>query len=176
MAFIDLNRHSIARYLRLLREDRRIYIARHIGTKGEPHRVYAVGNLPDAEYVPLRPPLVIKKTRRKDEMMRQAFIALSKSPLTARQMGELLNICHNRASVYIAMLRRAHPGRIYIKGYKPAPGQGQPAPIYALASDEDAREVASEPVRKEPRQGMERKCCHANKKKQPASWLSALEM
>lgn len=185
LSIIDLSHHSIERYLRFLREDKRIYICGHIGTKGEPYRVYAIGNLPDVEYVPLKAPAT-KRTRRKDDMMRKVWAALSNSPLTARQMGELLHICHNRAGVYIAMLRREHPGRIYIKGYKPAPGQGQPAPIYAIGNGEDAKmstktprqkylEYVSDPDKREHRLRMERNRYNEKKrKKQPANWLSAL--
>lgn len=183
-SLMSLGYRAVLNYLDDLHSSRRIHICGYIGRARM--RIYALGNKPDVEYVPLKASR--KKSPRHSELARLelAAAALAEKPMTAEELGVVLHLCTSRARFYTGELMKATPRRAYVKEFKRSEGKKGWVPVYAAGDNPDAvmprkneaqryRDKIAVPERRERILKKWNERYHAKKKKaQPATWLSAL--
>lgn len=131
---------SIAMHLERLHAAKRIHVCGHIPNHmGMPATLWALGNLPDVEYVPLsRPMPKTSAAERREQVLR----ALGKKPRTSLQLAESIHVVKKTASVYIAQLRRDK--RLYIVKWiaggtlYPDSRASSWVPVYGVGNEPDA--------------------------------------
>lgn len=187
-AHLNLSVSGVLYCMRPMREvPRQIHVADHITPahgRGRPAPVYAVGDLPDVEFVAAPKVKPEKKPERIGLQRARALEALAE-PMTACQLGAKLFVTHSRARFYIRELRLAK--QAYICGWEPAAGQGDIAPIYALGSKRDKKkplQTRAQRYKQEMKDPERRDRITMLRKKrenlarvlrQPTHWASALE-
>jgi DNA-binding CsgD family transcriptional regulator len=129
---LSLGLSNVSIYTRRLKRQGRIYISGHEGGVGRPAPIFAVGSLPDVEYVPKRRNAPIKTVD-----MRLAEVRnLLESGHTSRELGQKLHVTRGRAQKLVQMLKEQTPVRIV--GWRHPGHRGDLAPIYRLGKGEDA--------------------------------------
>lgn len=129
---LSLGLSNVSIYTRRLKRQGRIYVSGHQGGIGRPAPVFAVGSLPDVEYVPKRRNVPIKTV---DDRLAEVK-KLLESGHTSRELGEKLHVTRGRAQKLVQMLREQTPVRI--AGWRHPGHRGDLAPIYRLGTAPDA--------------------------------------
>lgn len=137
MPVVGLKYEGTAKNVRALYQARHIHVCGHIRTNGNPHSIYALGDKTDAKMVPSKMAKDMGP-RRLDAMLQKMVEFLREKPRTAAELGDLLHVCKGQARRYLNHLIKATPRCVYVSGWKPAPGRGNPAPMYALGDKPNA--------------------------------------
>lgn len=158
---LHLTRDGINIHLKAMKEasPRLIHIAGHVYNPdgGRPAQKYSPGDKKDATYVATRQILQGRKDV-VDRTFKRLIEMLQRTPMTANEVGEALELAPARARWYISELRKSTPRRLYVKRFEPNVG-GYPAPVYAVGNKPDAvytpktradvyREIMADPDRR----------------------------
>lgn len=126
-ALLHLDQCTVARYVRLMLDEqpRRLHVSgrQDLGPRLKPPRLFALGDLPDVDYVPKRqrrtPPDLAARQRKR-------LLSLLALPQTSYQLGARMNLTPNRVRFYLLELQRSEPKQVYVSG---SVGQAR---VYAL--------------------------------------------
>jgi predicted ArsR family transcriptional regulator len=186
---LHLTRDGINIHLKAMKEARPklIYVAGHLYNPegGRPAPQYRPGNAKDAEYVKTRAAVRQGRPQVVDVTTERVIELLSRTPMTAHELGAALSLTSSRARWYISQLRAESPKRVHVKRYQ-ANFASYPSPVYAAGDKPDAvyqcktrkelyREAMRDPDRRERvlRKGRLRHMI-ATMRKKPVSWFAAL--
>jgi predicted ArsR family transcriptional regulator len=137
---LHLTRDAINLHLRVMKEvsPRLVHIAGYVYNPdgGRPAPQYRPGDHKDAVYVRTRHILQGRKEV-VDKTFERVITLLQRKPMTAKELGDALDLAPARARWYINHLRTSEPKRVYIKRFSPNYA-GYPAPVYAAGSRPDA--------------------------------------
>lgn len=137
---LHLTKDAINLHLKVMKEasPRLVHVSGHVYNPdgGRPAPQYRPGDGKDAVYVKTRSILQGRK-----EVVEQTFerviALLQRKPMTAKELGDALDLAPARARWYINQLRTCEPKRVYIKRFSPN-FAGYPAPVYAVGNKPDA--------------------------------------
>jgi len=137
---LHLTRDAINLHLRAMRNEtpRLVHISGHVYNPegGRPAPKYSPGDKEEATYIPTRQILQGRKNA-VEHTLRRVVDLLQRTPMTAVELANALDLAPARARWYINHLRTATLKRVYIKRYVPNFG-GYPAPVYAAGNKPDA--------------------------------------
>jgi DNA-binding CsgD family transcriptional regulator len=134
---------NLAIYITRLRyEPKRIYRCGHEQRNGSPAPVWAVGTLPDVEYVPLECPTP-KPTATERKL--QVLTILEAGPLSTRQLAGRMFLAEGVVGRYIKALRDPEAKQLYICKWlhpseaNPESKGGHWTPLYAIGDKPDKK-------------------------------------
>lgn len=182
-AKLHLTRSSILQYLRVMKQEapRLVHVCGHLANfAARPAEVHALGDKPDAKYVPKKTPTrhLIVKQRRANIMRR-----VRAKPMTKAQLAESMGLKLSGVEIYITALKKEK--KIHVAHWIANP-TGYPAPAYAhgdkpdcprppplSTNEKNARHWAK--LKANPRRyAVYRQIQRA--KKSPQSWFGALTL
>jgi hypothetical protein len=137
---LHLTKDGINIHLKAMKEasPRLVHVAGHVynADGGRPAPKYSAGDQADATYIPTRQILQGRKDV-VDRTFKRLVEMLQRSPMTANEIGDALDLAPARARWYISQLRTCEPRRVYIKRFEANYG-AYPAPVYAVGNKPDA--------------------------------------
>jgi predicted ArsR family transcriptional regulator len=137
---LHLTKDAINLHLRVMKEasPRLVHIAGYVYNPdgGRPAPQYRPGDHKDAVYVRTRHILQGRKEV-VDKTIQRVIELLQRKPMTAKELGDTLDLAPARARWYINHLRTSEPKRVYVKRFSPN-FAGYPAPVYAAGNKPDA--------------------------------------
>jgi hypothetical protein len=139
---------GIALYLKRMRAEHRVFVCGHEPRHGSPAKVWAVGDRPDVEYVPIdRPTPKISAAQRRE----QVIALLTEKPRTIRQLAPAMHVVYETAGRYVGQLHKGPNRQVYIQAWRhprdlnPENSRGGDwAPVYAVGDKPDAQKPARE--------------------------------
>jgi DNA-binding CsgD family transcriptional regulator len=129
---LSMGQSNVSIYTRRLKRQGRIYVSGHSGGIGRPAPIFAVGSMPDVEYVPKRRSTPIKTTATRLTEVKK----LLEAGHTSRELGQKLHLTRGRAQKLVQLLREQTPVRVV--GWRHPGHRGDLAPIYRLGTGSDA--------------------------------------
>jgi predicted ArsR family transcriptional regulator len=137
---LHLTRDGINIHLRAMKDasPRLVYISGHVYNPdgGRPAPKYSPGDKKDATYIPTRQILQGRKDL-VERTLKRVVDLLQRKPMSAKDLGDALDLAPARARWYLNELRTSTPKRVHVKRFEPQFG-GYPAPIYAAGDKPDA--------------------------------------
>jgi hypothetical protein len=159
-AALGLKGGAISGYLRHLRQaPRRVYVCGHEPRHGRAASIFAAGDKPDVEFVPLaRPAPKVSAAQRRQQVLE----LLVEKPRSRAELAECMHLVTEAAGRYVTELRRPECRQLYIVDWR-HPSElhqsnlgGDWTPVYA---------VGTKPDKKKPVEG--RRARHARLQKDP---------
>jgi len=140
---IGLKRAAISGYLRHLRQEpRRVYVCGHEPRLGRAASIFAVGDKPDVEFVPLARPAPKKSAA---ERRQQVLDLLAEKPRTRAELAQCMHLVTEGAGRYVTALRRPENRQLYIIDWRhpsevhQSNAGGDWTPVYAVGTKPDKR-------------------------------------
>jgi predicted ArsR family transcriptional regulator len=136
---LHLTKDAINLHLKVMKEasPRLVHIAGYLYNRdgGRPAPQYRPGDGKDAVYVKTRP-ILQGRNQVVEQTFRRVIDLLRRKPMTAKELGDALDLAPARARWYINELRTSTPKRVYISRFTPN-FAGYPAPVYAVGDKPD---------------------------------------
>jgi hypothetical protein len=160
-AALGMGQKNARRYLdRLRTAPRQVFICGHEQRHGRPAPIFAAGDKPDVEYVPLSCPAPkVSAVARRQQVLK----LLTERPRTRHELAKCMHMVTHAAGRYVTELRRPDNRQLYIIDWR------HPSEVHGGTSGGDWTPVYAVGVKKDKRKPVEGKAArHARLQKSPA--------